>query len=164
MRISDEDAASFPRFAHYVKTSLPQVADVSIIEHNILRFGSLSRSQFRHALARGSDPLIVITDLTEIGTCGADGLFDPANPRQVQISSGRVMDFEQDPFGAGADLNNSGQKVIIVGAVLLHELCHWGNFNHSVTETTEAGRAFSVATYGRVVPFFSRVPEMTITP
>jgi hypothetical protein len=140
------------------------VAGVGVIASNINRFGSLSGREFREALAWGSDPLIVITNLANMGTCGADGLFDPRSPGVVQLSGDRVRDFEQYPFGAGADLNARGQKVIIVGAVLLHELCHWGNFRHGIAEKTEAGRAFSAATYGRIVPFFSRVSEVIITP
>ena len=44
------------------------------------------------------------------------------------------------------------------------ELCHWGNFNHGVIETVEAGKEFSIATYGKRIPFFARVAPVTITP
>jgi hypothetical protein len=54
-----------------------------------------------------------------------------------------------------------GQLVIIAG--VLCELCRWGNFRHSVTETTEAGNAFCIATYGKSIPQFARPTEDTIT-
>jgi len=31
---------------------------------------------------------------------------------------------------------------------LLHALCHWGNFNNSVTEKKEMGFEFELMTYG----------------
>jgi hypothetical protein len=70
VKLSDEDVTSFQRFAHYVRASLPHVASVALIEQNMKKFGSLSRSEFRQAMAWGSEPLIVIADLTDIGTCG----------------------------------------------------------------------------------------------
>jgi hypothetical protein len=110
--------------------------------------------------------LIVITTLPAVGPggCNGDGQFVHAAPNEIRISLARVQDFEKAPMGVGADTNARGEKVIIVGVLLLHELCHWGNFNHSVTEATEQGVAFVEATYGRRIPFFSTVSEITITP
>jgi hypothetical protein len=97
------------------------------------RFSSLFEAEFRHALAWGTEPSIVITTLPRVGPggCGADGLFVPAPP-QLRFKSG-VQDFEAGPMIA-TDLNARGEKVIIVGAVLLYELCHWGNFRHKVAD------------------------------
>ena len=135
-----------------------QVARVPLIVANMKTFGSLAEGEFRHALAWGTDPLIVINKLPPgapgaPGGCGADGLFVPTSPNEIQIDLGRVQDFEAGPMNA-TDLNARGERVIIVGVLLLHELCHWGNFNHGVSEITEAGNDFCVATYGRRIPFF----------
>ena len=171
MRMSSDDVKTFPHFAQYVKTYMLQVASVGVVVQNIKKFGSLTPSAFRHALVWGNDPLIVITDLSH-SQCGGPGVFngcfDPADPSKIQVALTRVQDFETDPWGAGADVNSRGQKVIIVGVTLLHELCHWGNFKKGVTETTEAGKAFEIATYGRDIgntPAHSMVAdEVIITP
>jgi hypothetical protein len=46
-----------------------------------------------------------------------------------------------------------GPPVYVAGATLLHELCHWGNFNNvpPVPELREMGEAFELATYGKVI-------------
>ncbi len=46
-----------------------------------------------------------------------------------------------------------GKSVYVVGATLLHELCHWGNFNHKppIPELVEMGAAFELHTYGKVI-------------
>jgi hypothetical protein len=151
MRLSDDDQNNHPKLAQYVRNKMPEVLFVPLIVKNIKKFGSLTRTEFQHALGWGNDPLIVIKDLNG-GSCNgvaANGCFDPANPDQIQLDLEDVQNFEADPYGKGSDINTRGQKVFIVGTTLLHELCHWGNFKHGVTETTEAGIAFEVATYGR---------------
>jgi hypothetical protein len=151
MRLSDDDQNNHPKLTQYVRHSLPDVIHVPLIVQNIKKFGSLTREEFQHALGWGNDPLIVIKDLNG-GSCNgvaANGCFDPANPRQVELDLEDVQNFETDAYGAGSDVNSRGQKVFIVGTTLLHELCHWGNFKKGVAEKEEAGIAFEVATYGR---------------
>jgi hypothetical protein len=168
MRMSNSDSMTFMRFTNYVKHDLPRVADVPLIVANMKKFGSLSEAEFRRALQFGTDPSIIIKILPTglpgaPSGCGADGLFVRASSSEINIELGRVQDFEAGPMLA-TDLNARGQPVIIVGVILLHELCHWGNFNHGVVETVEAGNAFCIATYGKRIPFFSRVTPMTVTP
>lgn len=67
------------------------MVSVRLIEQNMRKFGSLSAGEFHQALVWGSKPLIVIGDLTDVGTCGADGLFQHAVPNLIQISLGRVQ-------------------------------------------------------------------------
>jgi len=50
MRMSSDDVKAFPHFAQYVKTYMPQVASVGVVVQNITKFGSLTPSDFRHAL------------------------------------------------------------------------------------------------------------------
>jgi hypothetical protein len=165
MRMSASDQSSFPIFTNYVKHSLRQVLHVPLIVNNMKKFGSLSESELSTALSWNTDPSIVIVTLPPFGPAGclADGLYEQDFPNQFKLSLGRVQDFEAGPMLA-TDLNARGEKVIIVGVIVLHELCHWGNFTHGVSEATEAGIAFCVATYGRRIPVFSRVEEMIITP
>jgi hypothetical protein len=101
-------------------------------------------------LTWGNDPLIVITDLTA-GSCGlsdALGCFDHTAPNQIELDRGAVSAFEVDKFGLGSAPNASGTNVFIIGATLLHELCHWGNFHAGRAETREWGEAFERRTYG----------------
>lgn len=152
MRLSVSDQTSFPRLTEYVRRRLPEVLNVPIIVRNMRRFGSLDRAELAHALTWGTDPLIVIVDHTA-NTCGGiaavNGCFRSANADRIELNSETVDNFEQDPYGAGSDVNARGQKLFIVGTTILHELCHWGNFHHGVSESTEQGVAFEVATYGR---------------
>lgn len=152
MRLSVADQRRFPRLTEYVRRRMPEVLNVPIIVRNMRRFGSLTRAEFAHALTWGAGPLIVIVDHTA-NTCGGiaavNGCFRHANPDQFELNLDTVNNFETDPYGAGSDVNSRGQKVFIVGTTILHELCHWGNFAHGVTENTEQGVAFEVATYGR---------------
>jgi hypothetical protein len=135
-----------------VKNRIPQVINVPVIVKNMKTFGSLSKAELLSAVTWGSGPLIVIKNLSTF-TCGgvaaANGCFRSANPDQVELDSETVDNFEKDAYGSGSDTTSSGKKVFIVGTTLLHELCHWGNFQHGVTETAEAGVGFEVATYGR---------------
>ena len=159
MILSQSNIDEFPNFARYVRRSMPTVVTVPVIVQNMRRFGSLSRSELINALTWGSGPRLKIVNLwsgsglPDFNQCGgvaaANGCFRPVSPDSIELDRSVVAAFETDPGGAGSDLNTRGQKVFIAGTTLLHELCHWGNFNHNVRETAEAGVAFEVATYGR---------------
>lgn len=152
MRMSDDDRSNHKELVRYLRYKMPQVLNVPLIVANMKKFGSLSRVKLVHALTWGTDPLVLVQDLST-NTCGgvaaANGCFRPDNPDQIELDSETVANFETDPYGAGSDTNTRGQKVFIVGTTFLHELCHWGNFKAGVAEATEAGIAFEVATYGR---------------
>ncbi len=152
MKMSAADIASFPKFADYLRRRMPEVLGVPVIVRNMRRFGSLPRVEFAHALVWGAGPRLLIQNLSTF-TCGgvaaANGCFRSADPDRIELDSETVSNFENDAYGAGSDSNTAGRKLFIVGTTILHELCHWGNFAHGVAETTEAGVAFEVATYGR---------------
>lgn len=159
MIMSQANIDEFPKFALYVRRAMPTVVTVPIIVQNMRRFGSLSRTELIRALTWGSGPNLRIVNLDSSsglpgfnqcgGVAAANGCFRPVSPDSIELDRGVVSNFESDPGGAGSDLNTRGQKVFIAGTTILHELCHWGNFNHSVAEATEQGVAFEVATYGR---------------
>jgi hypothetical protein len=130
--------------------------------------GSLTPAEVRHAVQWGNDPLIVIKPLSNFRcnatTASPMGCFQPSTPGQIEIETDYVDSYEGDPNGAGVGSNAKGQSVYVVGVILLHELCHWGNFRHGVAERTEQGEAFEIATYGkRPVPNLVHISEMTIT-
>ena len=160
MIMSQTNIDEFPNFARYVRRQMPTVVSVPVIVRNMRRFGSLSRSELVNALTWGSGPHLRIVNLRSTaglpgfqvcvaGVAAANGCFRHAAPDAIEIDRTTISNFENDSGGAGTDLNTRGGRVFIAGTTILHELCHWGNFNHSVAETAEAGVAFEVATYGR---------------
>jgi hypothetical protein len=155
MRMSSDDRKNFPKLTQYVRRSLPQVINVPIIVRNMKKHGSLSAIQLQNVLTWGTNPKIVILDLSSVpapdgsGNVAANGRFDPANPDQIELDIGRAQEFEDDAYGAGSDVTADGRKVFIVGTTILHELCHRGNFQHGVAEVEEEGIEFEEATYGR---------------
>jgi len=154
MRLTDDDIQANPKFATYVRKKFPELIYVGPVVHNLKKHGSLTSAEITHALRWGTDPLIIITDLSnnQCGVQSAFGCFDPTNPDQIEIDPQFVSDFENDAYGAGLGKNAGGKGVFIAGVTLLHELCHWGNFKHSVNEAVEEGMAFERDTYGKVVP------------
>lgn len=151
MRLTAGDAAAYPKFAQYVKQSIPTVYKVPKIRTALQTHGSLSPAAAKTALTWGHDPLIVVKDLN-IHTCGtagsAYGCFRPGSPRQIEIRTDLVTDFEAGKFSTGKNKNSAGKIVYVVGATLLHELCHWGNQKAGVNEATEQGLAFETTVYG----------------
>jgi hypothetical protein len=154
MKMSDGDIHKYESFAHYVHYDMPKLVHNTVIIHNLMTKGNLTEAQAKHALLWGTEPLIVITDLSS-GQCGvpsAYGCTRKANLNQIEIDEGTVKDFESAPYSLGVGKNAKGANVFIVGVTLLHELCHFGNNNNHKVEATEAGAAFETATYGKSVP------------
>ncbi len=151
MRMNAADARKYPRFARYVRNSMPTVAKVGIIARNMKKFGSLDNANLEAALKWGSDPLVVIKPLPA-NACGvggaSNGCFRSANPKQIEIDKSRVEEFE-NRLAASKDKNSSGRSVYIVGTTLLHEMCHWGNQKAGTAEPKDLGTQFEIKTYGR---------------
>ena len=167
MKIAEADIKLFPKFSLYVRQSFPQVIQVPSIVHNLKTHGSLTIEEIRHAVQWDTDPLIVIKSLSNF-RCNAVtqspmGCFQPSASNQIEAEIEYVRSYEKDPNGAGVGPNAKGQAVYIVGVILLHELCHWGNHKHGVKEITEQGEAFEIATYGkRPKPNVMHVSETVI--
>jgi hypothetical protein len=154
MKMKAADIAKYPKFAHYVRHKMPDLIHVPSVVYNLKTKGSLSEAEVRHALRWGTEPLIVITDLSH-GQCSvpsAYGCTRKANHHQIEIDQGTVQDFEKSPNGLGVGKNAKGQNVYIVGVTLLHELCHVGHYQHGKAEKAEAGFTFENSTYGKSVP------------
>jgi hypothetical protein len=154
MRLSPEDIENYPQFARDVRYKIPELIHVKAVVYNLKSQGSLTDAQVRHALKWGTDPLIVITDLSH-GQCGvpaAYGCTRSSNPNQIEIDEETVSNFEAAPYSLGVGKNAKGQNVFIVGVTLLHELCHVGKFLAAEDEITEAGAAYESRAYGRVIP------------
>jgi len=155
MNLSAADQTSYPALTQYVKIALPKVMDVPLIVSNMKKYGSLSAAQLREALKWGSNPTIIVKDLN-LHTCGAAGTgawgcFRAASPTLLEIRKDLVEDFEKSLTKGKDNKNAKGQIVYVVGATILHELCHWGNNQAGVAEAAEMGLAFEKATYGKTI-------------
>ena len=62
-----------------------------------------------------------------------------------------MTSFESQMSSGTDNKNAKGKIVYVVGATLLHELCHWGNNQAGVAEASEMGLAFEKATYGKTI-------------
>jgi hypothetical protein len=147
------DMSKYPKIAEYVRRRMPQVINVPIIVRNMKKFGSLSKTELKTALKWRDGPTLVIKPLSnfQCGVKAAYGCFRPSKPNQIELAESDAKIFETDAYGAGIDKNSKGKGLFIVGATILHELCHWGNHKHSVNEKTEQGLAFERATYGKTI-------------
>ena len=153
MKMDSIDQGVYPKFAEYVRDFVPRLVRVPSVIRNLERYGNLTYLEARNALTWGMGPRIVITDLHH-GQCGgrpkAYGCFRSPTPDAIEIHTGVVQDYESTQK---TDLNKLGKPVYVVGATLIHELCHWGNHNNNprVPEFHEMGLAFETATYGRTI-------------
>jgi hypothetical protein len=155
MNLSSADRTKYPGFCQYVRYAMPKVIDVPLIVKNMKKYGSLTPAKLKTALSWGSHPTIIIKDLN-IHTCGAAGTgawgcFRPASPTLLEVRKDLVEDFEKNMSKGKDNKNAKGKIVYVVGATILHELCHWGNNQAGVAEAEEMGLAFEKATYGKTI-------------
>ena len=146
MWMSRHQIDEYPIFAKYVQESMPTCKGVYKIVHGLMKYGGLSKSQAETALDWGSEPKVVVIDMwdEEAWESTGNGRFDPKEPHRIYIAKHRVDQFET-PGAGGTDLNAAGAPVYIVGATLLHELCHWGLHKVGKREHGEAGKRFGKA-------------------
>ncbi|VAW71939.1 hypothetical protein MNBD_GAMMA10-796 [hydrothermal vent metagenome] len=154
MKISISDQKKYPNFTKYVRRQLPKLKGVPKVIRNLNNSGHLDEKEAASALTWGNLPLIRITDLYS-GQCGvpkAYGCFRHKNKDRIEIHTQIVKDFENIAAGI-TNKNKKGKALYVVGATLLHELCHWGNYNNSprVIETKEMGANFEKRTYGKII-------------
>lgn len=152
MWMKKDQITRHPTFARYVRDSMPTCQTVKRIMRGLKQFGALDATEAALALNWDTAPLVVVVDLWDEVAWKSlgNGGFDPAKPDQIHIAQHRVTQFET-PGAGGTDHNAAGQSVYIVGATLLHELCHWGMARAGITETRETGRAFERYVYGRQI-------------
>ena len=152
MKMDSIDQGVYPKFAEYVRDFVPKLISVPLVVKNLEIYGNLTYMKAKNALTWGMGPMIVITDLHH-GQCGvprAYGCFRSGTPQAIEIHRGTVNNYESTQK---TDSNIRGKPVYVVGATLIHELCHWGNHNNTppIPEFREMGLAFETATYGKII-------------
>ena len=154
MKLPIADQKKYPLFTYYLKNNFPKLTQIPVIVKNINKYGNISLAEFKTATTWGMGPNIKITDLHS-GQCGvpkAYGCFRQSKPHNLEVHTKVISDFEKSHANS-SDKNKKGKAVYVVGATLLHELCHWGNYNNTprIPELKEMGEAFELATYGKVI-------------
>ncbi len=143
----------YPKLASFIAGQMPAVYFSEKICKNIKNYGSLDKTKFRHALVWGTYPTVVVRPLDN-NYCTVEralGCYDgDANENEIMLDKSLVEAFEKNPNDSSVRfLTKKGVSLPIVGGVLLHELCHWGNRIASRSEAgRELGEEFEKATYG----------------
>ena len=143
----------YPKLASFIAGQMPSAYFSEKICKNIKNYGSLDKTKFRHALVWGTYPTVVVRPLDN-NYCTVEralGCYDGnANENEIMLDKSLVQAFEKNPNDSSVRfLTKKGVSLPIVGGVLLHELCHWGNRIASRSEAgRELGEEFEIATYG----------------
>ena len=153
MRLLADDKILFPELERYLRDSMPQCANISVIVNNLVAYGGFKTvAHARHALKWGTNPFVVPRPLSNEFCANRFGhakcAFESGTPNFIEIAASDMDNFTD---GVGTGFTADGRAVPIVGVALLHALCHWGNFDNGVTEASERGFDFERATYGRVI-------------
>jgi Metallopeptidase toxin 3 len=144
MIMDKSDVTTFPKFAKYVRYSLPTVVDVKSIVAGFAKYGQIDRATLKKALTWGNEPHIVIKPLVD-----AIGEFDASvDPNIINIETRIVQEFED---GHGLRKNKWGKGVYLVGVTLLHELIHWADNLDGIDFPDEEGEQFERDVYGMVI-------------
>lgn len=141
MQLAAADQVLYPKLTYYVKNDLPKVVNIPKIVNAIAKWGEIAKKDLAKVLTFGQGPMIKVTVLN-----GAVGEFSPGiKSNEVRIDKGMVTKFEASKWPGNEDL------ILLVGATILHELCHWGDDQDGVDIPGEEGEAFEMQTYGKVI-------------
>jgi Metallopeptidase toxin 3 len=152
MKMNAQDIKAFPKFAKYVSTSLPGLANVkpiiSAIE-SISEFGDAAA--IKAALSWGHGPMVEVKILVDkqVGrqVVSPRAGYTP-HTNIITMRQRDVLDYEND-----RDLRktHNGHTVHIVGVQLLHELTHWAREQAGKGEDEDLGFVFEKEIYGGIV-------------
>jgi hypothetical protein len=151
MLMRSKTAEKYPEFRAYLYDRFPTVINSSKIAAEMELHGHMGFDKFRSALHPGAHPIIDVEEASaEPGTyysCELGFL----RGQTLLLYDPLVFPFNDDPWNQENMFKNAnGQKVPVIGAVLLHFLCHWGRREDTATSTsTDAGYRFEKAVYGR---------------
>ncbi|MBK1716054.1 hypothetical protein [Thiocystis violacea] len=144
MKMQNVDITRYPKFALYVKKSIPTIMESKAIVRAMQEIGQLDRATLQRAVKWGEGP-----DIQVVVLAGAYGEFTPdTNSNEIRINKGLVEDFEA---GRGVRKTKSGKNVYLVGVTLLHELVHWGDDKDGIDRAGEEGEEFERRVYGQVI-------------
>ncbi len=150
MYIRKLQRVKYPKLFYYVKDKLPKVGSVDAVQRAFLEYAQMDRASVKKALRWGPYPVLVVGGIQDAFL----GKFDPKKPHEIRIHHKMADDFETGPSPRYMTHNASGQKFPRIGAVILHELVHWGDHKDGIRTSEgldDAGDLFEKAVYGRDV-------------
>ncbi len=160
MLLAGRILTDFPIFKQYAYHNFQAILESSTIVKNMETYGSLNKSALRAALFPGMPPLVVLGKRfkrsksllysSDLGVGLAGGGIGA-----ILLADFMVERFEDDPHDPGNYfLTAKGRPVPIVGGVMLHHLCHWGNDKaRRIPGLLNRGDAFELDTYGTNVTY-----------
>jgi hypothetical protein len=171
MKTSNWSRSSNPKFYQYVMVEMLTVMHVPKIVYAISKHGFMSATALRTALTPNLGPLLhLVPDLRNpsgqkrFGFTTdnpalkmTNGIVPPANAillekalaDEFETTGPRITNTSADPA--------QNRRVIRAGATILHELCHWGDwqahngFTDGGATGVEHGDDFDVAVYGAIL-------------
>ncbi|MEM7422649.1 MAG: hypothetical protein AAF334_02945 [Pseudomonadota bacterium] len=145
------DQTTYPKFARYVRRSLPNVANVAAMRRAFETFAQLNRSQLEDALQWGNQPTLKITTLVGAPGTFLNGEFTPnISSNEIRLNRLLVQAYENGhPPDMVHTTNATGVRMPRIGVTILHELVHWGDDQDGVDYPGEEGELFENAVYGR---------------
>jgi hypothetical protein len=155
MKMDGATIAKYPRFHHYVKVDIPQVATVKAIISQIKRLaGRTPTATIQAGLKYGNDPLVSVVPALTCAGVVAYGCYAWGS-NEIKIDEDIVKEFEA---GRGKFHTTHGKLVYLVGVTLLHELTHWADAQDGVDDAVpgdpanEEGNAYEKGVYGKIMP------------
>jgi hypothetical protein len=151
MIMSAADQVTYPTLAHYVRHTLPGVADVAAMARAYLRYAQMDRATLRRALAWGNQPTLVFVPMSTDSATFQGGEFIPdIHSNDLRINAAVAAAFEA---GAPPRLmwtrNRRGDRFPLIASSILHELVHWGDDQDGIDFPGEEGNLFEQDVYGR---------------
>ena len=122
MELHPKYTAAYPGLARYIRSVLPRQASTKLIVEAAGRYGQFSPDAFRKTVARGSLPWVMVVDIPG----GLAGAFAPKLPDWVVLDKDVADEYESGTIRRFTC--KDGSVLDAPGAVLLHELMHWGDY------------------------------------
>jgi hypothetical protein len=162
--------SSYPKVAQYVQTQLPFLISVPLIMEGLRRYGAVDAQSAYPALGPSGLPRLDVRDLGyhQKGDLyrWTYGRYNPKEePDTILLAAVLASEFER---GQQHEVRIKGGRQAIpgVGAVILHELTHWGDWQlprgtkSLVKEgAQEPGYAFQIHVFGEEPHFKLPAPE-----
>ncbi|SDQ11895.1 hypothetical protein [Flagellimonas zhangzhouensis] len=143
----------YPKLTQYLKSQLPNVANIPKITNAIHQFTQLPINQIQNDLQWGKGPEVHIAQLDnypDCNTCTEDtvGYFDkPENPNKIFLDIDYVAQLENGTLIE----NDNDAAIFFLGTTILHEYVHYGDYNNGFDYPGEEGRKFEIMVYGNNV-------------
>jgi hypothetical protein len=141
------DENQFKKLASYVKDDLPKVSGIDAIVNGFLKYAQVDRPTLQRALTWGNQPILMFRPMSTDPLMGGEFF----GPNEIHINTALATAFEAGAPPRLLTMRNArGDQFPLIGAVILHELVHWGDARDGIEFDGEEGNLFWIDVYGRV--------------